>query len=186
MLDLLSRPSFLTLRPFTYGKIGPRYNHLIIMCSWGRPPTQKKVEISCNRPQGELARPLGVKRPLVGFSSWCSMRLFVCCFLFMRKFELDFLLVRFLPSNSTVNHHHHHFLSGHRFSQKPHRHCDWLNLLITHCPHTFAAVISCYTWHSPFTLRPRAKVPWHRSSAREVLGRTHTHTYKYIYSRSRP
>jgi hypothetical protein len=30
------------------------------MCNWGQPPTPKKAEISCNRPQGELARPLGV------------------------------------------------------------------------------------------------------------------------------
>ena len=28
---------------FTYGKIGPRYN-LIIMCSWDRPPTQKGLK----------------------------------------------------------------------------------------------------------------------------------------------
>jgi hypothetical protein len=35
---------------------------IIVMCSWGRPPTQKGL---CNRPQGEWARSLlGVKRPL--------------------------------------------------------------------------------------------------------------------------
>jgi hypothetical protein len=30
-------------RAFTYGKIGPRYN-LILMCSRGRPPTQKRLK----------------------------------------------------------------------------------------------------------------------------------------------
>ena len=53
MLDPLDYARFiesaqlLGLEIFTYEKIDPRYN-LIIMCSEAWPPTQKKPEISCN------------------------------------------------------------------------------------------------------------------------------------------
>jgi hypothetical protein len=56
MLDPLDYAKFfelawlLDLEAFTYGKIGPQYNFIVMSCNW---------------PQGELARPLGVtKRPL--------------------------------------------------------------------------------------------------------------------------
>jgi hypothetical protein len=49
MLDPLDDARFIEsarlLRPknFTCEKIGPRYN-LIVMCSWGWPPTQKELK----------------------------------------------------------------------------------------------------------------------------------------------
>jgi hypothetical protein len=77
MLDLLNRPSFLDLKPLHMGKIGPYYSHIIV-CSWGRPPTQKKAEISCNWPQRELAQPLGVKLPSIYFSITASSSSWLC------------------------------------------------------------------------------------------------------------
>ena len=48
MLDPLDYAKFiestwlLSHKAFTYGKIGPHLKHLIVMCSGGRPPTQKR------------------------------------------------------------------------------------------------------------------------------------------------
>jgi hypothetical protein len=52
--------SLLGPKAFTYGEIGPRYNLIMRLVS-----NPKGAEVSCNRLQGELAWPLGVKQPLV-------------------------------------------------------------------------------------------------------------------------
>jgi hypothetical protein len=68
MLDLLIRPSFLALRPLHMGKLAPTIILLKCVVEAGLQP--KKNDISCNWPQGELARPLGVKRPLVSLATY--------------------------------------------------------------------------------------------------------------------
>jgi hypothetical protein len=58
---LLKWPSFFAPMPLHMGKLVPVIILLECVVEASNP---KKAEISCNRSQGELARPLCVKRPL--------------------------------------------------------------------------------------------------------------------------